>query len=206
MSTATFAGLLLIVMPVAFNVAFGMLAARFDYPDILRRHTDEVRSRFEADGTGLVLLWWSFAMTAVLFAPLVVLLSQAIVDADQTQLALATTVRRPRRDRAVPRVDPVAVPRALSRTCRIGARRHADSPGSGRRRLPVLQPVPRRRHRRAPRLRLGRRRRWEIRPDRLVGETESASWLGGVPSAHVVHAETDQAEVVPILRVTPRDE
>ena len=40
----------------------------------------------------------------------------------------------------------------------------------------------------------------------LVGETESASWLGGVPSARVVHAETDQAEVVPILRVTPRDE
>ena len=29
MSTATFAGLL-IVMPAAFNVAFGMLAARFD--------------------------------------------------------------------------------------------------------------------------------------------------------------------------------
>jgi hypothetical protein len=78
-------------MPVAFNVAFGMLAARFDYPDILRRPT-EVLSRFEAGGTGLVLLWWSFAMTAVLFAPLVVLLSQAIVDADQTLLALATTV------------------------------------------------------------------------------------------------------------------
>ena len=34
MSTATFAGLLLIVMP-AFNVAFGMLAARVDSPDIL---------------------------------------------------------------------------------------------------------------------------------------------------------------------------
>jgi hypothetical protein len=79
-------------MPVAFNVAFGMLAVRFDYPDILRRPTDEVLSRFEAGGTGLVLLWWSFAMTAVLFAPLVVLLSQAIVDADQTLLALATTM------------------------------------------------------------------------------------------------------------------
>jgi hypothetical protein len=51
MSTATLAGLLLIVMPVAFNVAFGMLAARFDYPDILRRPTDEVLSRFEAGGT-----------------------------------------------------------------------------------------------------------------------------------------------------------
>ena len=92
MSTATLAGLLLIGMPVAFNVALGMLAARFDYPDILRRPTDEVLSRFEAGGTGLVLLWWSFAMTAVLFAPLVVLLSQAIVDADQTLLALATTM------------------------------------------------------------------------------------------------------------------
>jgi hypothetical protein len=40
----------------------------------------------------------------------------------------------------------------------------------------------------------------------FVGETESASWLGGVPSAHVVHAETDRAEVVQILRVTRRDE
>ena len=49
-------------------------------------------SRFEARGTGLVPRWGSFAMTAVLFAPLVVLLSQAIVDADQTLLALATTV------------------------------------------------------------------------------------------------------------------
>ena len=56
MSTATLAGLLLIVMPVAFNVVFGMLAALFDYPDILRRPTDEVPSRFEAGGTGLVLL------------------------------------------------------------------------------------------------------------------------------------------------------
>jgi len=53
---------------------------------------------------------------------------------------------------------------------------------------------------------LGRRRRWEMHPGKFVGETESASWLGGVPSAHVVHAETDQAEMVPILRVTRRDE
>lgn len=49
-------------------------------------------SRFEAGGTGLVLLWWRFAMTAVRYAPLVVLLTQAIVDADQTLLALATIV------------------------------------------------------------------------------------------------------------------
>jgi hypothetical protein len=92
MSTATLAGLFLIVIPVAFNTAFGLLAARFDYPDILRRPTDEVLSRFQAGGAGLVLLWWCFAMTAVLFAPLVVLLSRAVDDADGTLLALATTV------------------------------------------------------------------------------------------------------------------
>jgi hypothetical protein len=46
----------------------------------------------------------------------------------------------------------------------------------------------------------------KVHPGKFVGETESASWLGGVPRAHVVHAETDQAEVVAIFRVTPRDE
>jgi Domain of unknown function (DUF4386) len=92
MSTATLAGILLIVVPVAFNTTFGLLAARFDYPDILRRPTDEVLSRFEAGGAGLVLLWWCFAMTAVLFAPLVVLLSRAVDDADGTLLAVTTTI------------------------------------------------------------------------------------------------------------------
>jgi hypothetical protein len=41
---------------------------------------------------------------------------------------------------------------------------------------------------------------------RIFVGAESASWLGGVLSAHVVHAKADQAEVVPIIRVTPRDE
>jgi hypothetical protein len=36
MSTATIAALLLIAVPLAFNAAFTLLAARFDYPDILR--------------------------------------------------------------------------------------------------------------------------------------------------------------------------
>ena len=92
MSVETVAGLFLLAMPISFNVAFGLLAARFDYPDILRRPDAEVLSRFSAGGTGLVLLWWGFALTAVLFAPLVVLLSQAIADADPALLAVTTTV------------------------------------------------------------------------------------------------------------------
>ena len=51
----TLAGLLLIGVPLAFNASFALLAARFDYPDILRRPTDEVLERFRQGGTGLVL-------------------------------------------------------------------------------------------------------------------------------------------------------
>src|SRR5215218_6454284 len=90
MSAATVAGLLLVLVPIAFNVAFGMLAARFDYPDVLRRPTGEVLAAFRAGGTPLVLTWWAFALTAVAMAPLVVVLSSAIGDADPTLLALTT--------------------------------------------------------------------------------------------------------------------
>jgi hypothetical protein len=83
---------LLIAVPLAFNAAFALLAARFDYPDILRRPTAEVLARFQAGGTQLVLIWWAFAITAVLMVPLVVMLSRAIGDANPTLLAVATPV------------------------------------------------------------------------------------------------------------------
>jgi Domain of unknown function (DUF4386) len=79
-------------MPIAFNASFALLGARFDYPDILRHPTAEVLERFRHGGTTLVLIWWGFPLTAVLFAPLVVLLGAAIHDADSTLLSLATTV------------------------------------------------------------------------------------------------------------------
>jgi hypothetical protein len=91
MSTVTIAGVLLIAVPLAFNAAFAMLAARFDYPDILREPTADVLAKFRAGGTPLVLTWWAFALSAVLMVPLVVLLSRAIDDADPTLLAVATT-------------------------------------------------------------------------------------------------------------------
>jgi hypothetical protein len=92
MSTATVAGLLLILLPLAFNAAFGLLAARFDYPDVLRRPTSEVLARFREGGTALVLIWWAFMLTAVLLAPVVVLLASAIGDANSTLLAVGATV------------------------------------------------------------------------------------------------------------------
>ena len=92
MSTTTVAGLLLIVVPLAFNGAFAALASRFDYPDVLRHPTSEVLAKFREGGNSLVLLWWGFALTAVAMVPLVVLLSSALADADATLLSLATWV------------------------------------------------------------------------------------------------------------------
>jgi hypothetical protein len=86
------AGVMLIILPLAFNAAFAALAAKFDYPDILRKPTQEILYRFRDGGSGLVLLWWSFAMTAVLLAPAAVLLSGALVGADSTVLALGSAV------------------------------------------------------------------------------------------------------------------
>jgi hypothetical protein len=92
MSTVTIAALLLIAVPLAFNVAFALLAARFDYPDVLRKPTAEILTDFHAGGTKLVLTWWAFGLTALAMVPLVVLTSRAIPDADPDLLALATTV------------------------------------------------------------------------------------------------------------------
>jgi hypothetical protein len=90
-STTTLTGLLLIAVPIAFNTWFALLGQSFDYPGILRRPTAEVLTRFRQGGNTLILLWWLLALSALLFAPLVVLLSRSIGDADATLLAVATT-------------------------------------------------------------------------------------------------------------------
>jgi hypothetical protein len=88
MSEQTAAGIVLIATPLLFNVGFTLLGQRFDYPDILRRPTHEVLERFRAGGTALVLIWWAFALSAVLFAALAVLLALVLIEADNTIVAL----------------------------------------------------------------------------------------------------------------------
>jgi hypothetical protein len=92
MPTQVLTGLVLLVLPVAYNLLFALLARGFDYPDILRQPTQQVLARFAAGGSRLVLVWWGFAMTAVLLAPVVVLVSATLADADPTVLTLGTAV------------------------------------------------------------------------------------------------------------------
>jgi hypothetical protein len=92
LTTQVLAGLLLVVLPVAYNLLFTLLARSFDYPDVLRQPTVEVLERFAAGGSRLVLTWWGFAMSAILLAPAVVLLSATLADADPAVLSLATAL------------------------------------------------------------------------------------------------------------------
>lgn len=70
----------LIALPILFNVFYAALIVRFSYPGILREPTAEILSRFTKGGTGLVLLWWGFAMSAVAFIPVAVLAGGLVAD------------------------------------------------------------------------------------------------------------------------------
>lgn len=75
MSAEVVTGLLLIAVPVAFNLAFFELGRVFDYPNILRKEPDEILRRFAAGGTGLVLRWHALLLSALAMLPLVALLA-----------------------------------------------------------------------------------------------------------------------------------
>jgi hypothetical protein len=91
-SEQSIAGITLIAVPILFNVGFTLLAQRFDYPDVLRRPTEEVLARFRAGGRSLILIWWVFALSALLFTPLAVLFAIAVDDADLTIVILGGVV------------------------------------------------------------------------------------------------------------------
>jgi hypothetical protein len=85
-------GVLLVLLPVAFNTFFVLLGRAFQYPDILRRPTDEILSRFQAGGVTLKLLWYGFMLTAVLLITLAVLLGQVLAHDGLEIVPVATTI------------------------------------------------------------------------------------------------------------------
>ncbi len=86
------AGALLVLLPLAFNASFLLLARRFDYPTILRSPTEDILSRFHAGGVSLKLIWYGFMLTAVLLAPLAVLLGQVLAADNLAVVPTATVV------------------------------------------------------------------------------------------------------------------
>jgi hypothetical protein len=74
-TTETITAVLLIVVPIAFNVAFFELGRAFEYPNILRKEPDEILRRFAAGGSGLILRWEALMVSALLMLPLSALLA-----------------------------------------------------------------------------------------------------------------------------------
>lgn len=86
------AGALLIGLPLAFNVCFLLLGRLFEYPAILRSPVGDILSRFHAGGLQLKLVWYAFMLTAVLLAPLAVLLGQVLARDELEIVPVATTI------------------------------------------------------------------------------------------------------------------
>ncbi len=86
--TEVAAAILLIAVPMGFNLAFFELGRAFDYPGILREPPEEVLRRFAAGGPGLVLRWQALLLSAVAMLPLVALLAVTL-DAPPALTSLA---------------------------------------------------------------------------------------------------------------------
>jgi hypothetical protein len=92
MSIIQVTGVLLIFLPIAFNVIFFLLQKTFEYPDILRKPTDYILSQFTAGGTRLIVTWYSFALTGLLFIPMAILVNQVLAPDTRPYMTLATTI------------------------------------------------------------------------------------------------------------------
>src|SRR5262245_36177207 len=85
------AGLLLILVPIAFTICFTLLQIQFEYPDILRQPTADVLTKFQAGGSKLIAVWYALTLSAVLFIPLVVLFHRLLaVQEASVALRIAT--------------------------------------------------------------------------------------------------------------------
>ena len=92
MKLTTLTGLLLILVPIAFNATFFLLQRAFEYPDILRKPNDYVLRRFKEGGAPLRRLWYAFAFSAVLFTPVPVMVGQVFQPEAPWYLMVGTTL------------------------------------------------------------------------------------------------------------------
>jgi hypothetical protein len=85
------AGLLFLLVPVAFTICFTLLQMLFEYPDILRQPTADVLTKFQAGGSVLIAVWYVLTLSAVLFIPLVVLVHRLLARQESSiALSVAT--------------------------------------------------------------------------------------------------------------------
>jgi hypothetical protein len=92
MELITVTGLLLIIVPLAFNITFLLLGRAFEYPDILRKPTDYILRKYKAGGSSLRRLWYTFMFSALLFTPVPVMVQQVFQPGAPWFLAVGTAL------------------------------------------------------------------------------------------------------------------
>lgn len=70
MTQRTWTGLATMGLAIAFNIPYAILAAIFEYPEILRHSAADVLTRFAGGGAQLVLSWYGFMIAALALIPL----------------------------------------------------------------------------------------------------------------------------------------
>jgi hypothetical protein len=85
-------GILLIVTPILFMVAFTILQINFEYPDILRRPAIAVMEKFAAGGSSLIANWYLMVVSSILFIPISVMLHPYLAREDTPYMTVATTL------------------------------------------------------------------------------------------------------------------
>ena len=83
-------GILFIFFSISVNIPYWLLRRNFEYDDILRQPTEYVLTRFQAGGVSLILTWFTFALLALLFIPVSMLLQKSLSRPDTPYLAIAT--------------------------------------------------------------------------------------------------------------------
>ena len=92
MKLTTITGLLLILVPLAFNITFLLLGRTFEYPDILRKPTDYILRQYQAGGVPLRRLWYIFMFSAVLFTVVPVMVQQVFLPEVPWYLTVGTAI------------------------------------------------------------------------------------------------------------------
>jgi Domain of unknown function (DUF4386) len=85
------AGILFIAMFIMLNVANSILAANFDFPDILRQPPKNALTLYQQNQALIRPAYYIFALTGVLMIPISLLLHRILSDKNPMLLTLATT-------------------------------------------------------------------------------------------------------------------
>lgn len=83
---------LLILLPVYFNLTFYLLGRWFEYPDILRKPTAYILQKFHEGGRRLVATWYGFMLAGLLFIPVGILLPVIISPGSIFYITIAIVV------------------------------------------------------------------------------------------------------------------